>query len=176
LRWLLPRMPSYSHCRFDRDLGCWRDCHYVRRRERGRIAFCGRAAELREDEACNTGCWRSARYNRRRLAQGHRTELAAFGVSPIASRPGESRLAERTPAVRPWWQGLLLMPPEPTFAISIEGRLESARHGILWVGFTSSRPAAPGRAFLPEWAIPLSYRQLWMILSLMGTQARKMIR
>ena len=65
------------------------------------------------------------------------------------------------------------MPPEPTFAISIEGRLESARHGILWVGFTSSRPAAPGRAFLPEWAIPLSYRQLWMILSLTGTQARK---
>ena len=31
--------------------------------------------------------------------------------SPIASRPGESRLAERTPAVRPWWRELYKLPP-----------------------------------------------------------------
>ena len=50
--------------------------------------------------------------------------------------------------------------------------------GMEYSGLASllADPAAPGRAFLPEWAIPLSYRQLWMILSLMGTQARKMIR
>src|SRR6516165_11724180 len=32
-------------------------------------------------------------------------------ASPIASRPGESRLAERTPAVRPWWRELYKLPP-----------------------------------------------------------------
>jgi len=31
--------------------------------------------------------------------------------SPIASRPGESRLAERTPAVRPWWRELYKLAP-----------------------------------------------------------------
>ena len=63
--------------------------------------------------------------------------------------------------------------PEPTFAISIEGRLESARHGYSGLASLLADPAAPGRAFLPEWAIPLSYRQLWMTLSLMGTQSRR---
>jgi len=39
-----------------------------------------------------------------------------------------------------------------------------------------SQLAPRGPLFLPEWAILLSYRPLWMILSLMGTEARGLIR
>ena len=41
--------------------------------------------------------------------------------SPIASRPGESRLAERTPAVRPWWRELYKMPLKRPSRSSLTG-------------------------------------------------------
>ena len=62
----------------------------------------------------------------------------------IAASSGEGLLSQRTAVARPWMRERVFVPPEPTFAISIEGRLESARHGILWVGFTSSRPSRSG--------------------------------
>ena len=38
-------------------------------------------------------------------------------TSPVAGRLAEGLLTERTPAVRPWWQGLLLMPPKPSLRV-----------------------------------------------------------
>src|SRR5215831_6837151 len=66
-------------------------------------------------------------------------------VSPIASRPGESRLAERTPAVRPWWRELYKLP-------LLRHSLRRAGRGILPFGSarsvwsnTPSRPLGSDR-------------------------------
>ena len=53
---------------------------------------------------------------------------------------------------------------EPTFAIRLSARLESGRHGILWVGLTSSRPAG-ARLFCLNKLSRSAYRPLWMIQS-----------
>ena len=61
--------------------------------------------------------------------------------------------------------------PEPTFPISIERAVGKCRAWNTLGLLHSNPPAARGRGSLPEWAIPVSYRPLWIILSFMGTMA-----
>ena len=68
------------------------------------------------------------------------------------------------------------MPPEPTFAISIEGRLESARHGILWVGFTSSRPSRSGARLFARVGYPAELQTAMDDPVVDGHSVEKMIR
>ena len=74
----------------------------------GRAVDKGRYDHL-VDTPCQTGANVASQLTNNsssRSAANARTQR----VSPIASRPGESRLAERTPAVRPWWRELYKLP------------------------------------------------------------------